>query len=157
MIHTVGVGDLAIGLAGDVLVTHALGSCLGLVAHDPIAKIGGLLHAMLPVSRLNEKRAAENPHMFVDSGFMSLLDGLFALGAQKQRLILKAAGCGSPLGENMVFDVGRRNYEILIKIIEKNSLGLTAESVGGSVSRTVHFEVSSGRLALRIGGREELL
>ena len=68
MRHVVGVGDMKIGRAGDVLVTHGLGSCLGLMIYDPVVKVGGMLHAMLPLSSINPQKAESNPFMFVDTG-----------------------------------------------------------------------------------------
>lgn len=66
MKHIVMVGDMKIGAGGDMIVTHALGSCLGLAAFDPAAKVGGLLHAMLPLSSINPEKAQANPAIFVD-------------------------------------------------------------------------------------------
>jgi chemotaxis protein CheD len=65
---TVLVGDMKIGHYGDTLITHALGSCLGLMAFDPDVKVAGLLHAMLPLSNINPEKALVNPAMFVDTG-----------------------------------------------------------------------------------------
>ena len=56
MKQTVVVADMKIGKSGDVLVTHALGSCLGLMVYDPKKEIGGLLHAMLPLSKSIAKK-----------------------------------------------------------------------------------------------------
>ncbi|HOC39715.1 MAG TPA: chemotaxis protein CheD, partial [Thermodesulfobacteriota bacterium] len=58
----VGVADMKIGKEGDQLVTHALGSCLGLMVYDPVIRIGGLLHAMLPLAKINEEKARTNPY-----------------------------------------------------------------------------------------------
>ena len=54
MRHVVVVSDMKTGKEGDTLITHALGSCLGLTIYDPVAKVGGLLHAMLPLSKINK-------------------------------------------------------------------------------------------------------
>ena len=94
MKHVIGVADMKISVEGeDLLVTHALGSCLGLVVFDPVARVAGMLHAMLPVSKLNPEKAAKNPHMFVDTGVPALFNAFHAAGGQKKRAIIKAAGC----------------------------------------------------------------
>ena len=67
MRHVVAVGDMKIGRDADLIVTHALGSCLGLVVYDPVAKVGGPLHAMLPLSTNNPPKAEAYPYMFVDT------------------------------------------------------------------------------------------
>jgi len=157
MNFTVLVGDMKTGRDGDLLVTHALGSCLGLMVFDPLAKVGGLLHAMLPLSSINPEKAQGNPAMFVDTGVPLLLRTLYDKGAAKARLVVKAAGCGNPMGKNEVFKIGERNYTILKKLLWKNNILLEAEDVGGSVSRTIHFEVSSGQVLLSSNGTKRPL
>jgi chemotaxis protein CheD len=140
------------GREGETLVTHALGSSLGLMVFDPVFKLGGLLHAMLPLSSINPEKAQVNPAMFVDTGVPLLFKTLYEQGASKARLVVKAAGCGSPMGKNEVFKIGERNYTVLKKLLWKNNILLEAEEVGGSASRTIHFEVSSGQVLLSSNG-----
>ena len=75
MRHIVQVGDMKVGKRGDLIITHALGSCLGLMVYDPEAQVGGLLHAMLPLSKINLEKAKANPFMFVDTGVPDALLG----------------------------------------------------------------------------------
>jgi chemotaxis protein CheD len=157
MNHTVMVGDMKIGVAGDMVVTHALGSCLGLIVFDPAVKVGGLLHAMLPLSNINPEKARANPAMFVDTGVPLLFNALYEKGAVKSRMVVKAAGCGNPMGKNEVFKIGERNYTVLKKLLWKNNILLEAEDVGGMVSRTIHFDVSSGQVVLSSGGVKQPL
>ncbi len=152
MKHVVYVGDMKTGEEEDVLVTHALGSCLGLMVYDPVARVGGLLHAMLPLSSINPQKARANPYMFVDTGVPMLFKTLYGLGGQKSRLVVKAAGCGKPLGNDEMFKIGERNYTVLKKLLWKNNVLLEAEDVGGTASRTVHFELSTGRTTISSGG-----
>ena len=77
MRHVIAVGDMKVGRSGDLLVTHALGSCLGLMIYDPAAQVGGLLHAMLPLSKINPEKAQANPFMFVDTGVPALFRTLY--------------------------------------------------------------------------------
>jgi len=157
MNFTVLVGDMKTGRDGDLLVTHALGSCLGLMVFDPLAKVGGLLHAMLPLSSINPEKAQGNPAMFVDTGVPLLFRTLYDKGAAKARLVVKAAGCGNPMGRNEVFKIGERNYTILKKLLWKNNILLEAEDVGGSMSRTIHFEVANGEVLLSSNGTKRPL
>jgi chemotaxis protein CheD len=149
---TVLVGDMKTGHSGDTLVTHALGSCLGLMVFDPVAKVGGLLHAMLPLSSINPEKAKANPAMFVDTGVPMLFKAVYEMGGSKERLIVKAAGCGNPMGKNEIFKIGERNYTVLKKLLWKNNILLKAENVGGTASRTIHFEVVSGVVMLSCNG-----
>ncbi len=152
MTYTVLVGDMKTGRSGDLLVTHALGSCLGLVVYDPQIEIGGLLHAMLPLSSINPQKAIDNPAMFVDTGVPLLFNALYALGAVKSRLVVKAAGCGNPLSKNEIFKIGERNHTVLKKLLWKNGILLASEDVGGTSSRTIHFEVATGQVVLSSNG-----
>ncbi|MFH1982210.1 MAG: chemotaxis protein CheD [Pseudomonadota bacterium] len=154
MRHVVVVSDMKIGNNGDVLVTHALGSCLGLTVWDPELKIGALLHAMLPLSKINKEKAESNPYMFVDTGVPTLFRQLYDLGGQKKRLVVKAAGCGNPLGKNEMFKIGERNHTLLKKLLWKNNVMLSAEDCGGTKSRTVYFDLATGKVVISSGGKE---
>jgi len=157
MRHVVVVSDMKTGREGDFLITHALGSCLGLAVYDPVARVGGLLHAMLPLSKINKEKARSNPYMFVDTGVPVIFKTLYELGAQKKRLIVKAAGCGNPLGKNEMFKIGERNHTLLKKLLWKNNVLLSAEDVGGTKSRTVRFDISTGQVIISSGGKESEL
>lgn len=157
MRHVVVVADMKVGSEGDLLVTHALGSCLGLMVYDPVAKLGGLLHAMLPLSKINLEKARANPYMFVDTGVPRVFQELYRMGAEKKRLVVKAAGCGQPLGNNEIFKIGDRNFTTLKKLLWKNNVLLKAEDVGGPSGRTVHFDVSTGEVKVTSNGTVKAL
>ena len=157
MKNVVAVGDMKIGQKSDTIVTHALGSCLGLMVYDPVAKIGGLLHAMLPLSKINPEKAEVNPYMFVDTGVPALFKGLYDVGGQKSRMIIKAAGCGNPLGKNEMFKIGERNYTVLKKLLWKNNILLESEDIGGALSRTVHFNIATGQTIISSNGQKREL
>jgi chemotaxis protein CheD len=139
---------MKIGKEGDVIVTYALGTSLGLIAYDPVVKVGGLLHAMLPLSRSDPKKAETNPCIFVDTGVPKLFKEICDMGGKKSRLIVKAAGCARPLGENEMFKIGERNYSVLKKILWKNSILLESEDIGGTANRTVHLDITTGEVTI---------
>ena len=157
MRHVVAVGDMKIGRDTDLIVTHALGSCLGLVVYDPVERVGGLLHAMLPLSKINPAKAEANPYMFVDTGVPALFKALYEIGGQKSRMVIKAAGCGNPLGKNELFKIGERNHTILKKLLWKNNILLETEDVGGTASRTLHFDVATGQTVISSNGKKRNL
>lgn len=146
---------MKMGREGDVVVTHALGSCLGLMIYDPSIKVGGMLHAMLPMAKINPQKAEANPYMFVDTGVVRLFKEIYRLGGKKSRLVVKAAGCASPIGKDEMFKIGKRNYTVLKKLLWKNNVLLDAEAVGGTVSRTVHFHISTGQILIKSGQHQE--
>ena len=157
MKYVVAVGDMKVGQEADTIVTHALGSCLGLMVFDPAAKIGGLLHAMLPLSKINPQKAENNPFMFVDTGVPALFKSLYEMGGQKSRMVVKAAGCGNPLGKNEMFKIGERNYTVLKKLLWKKNILLETEDTGGTASRTVHFNIATGQTIISSNGQKREL
>ncbi len=147
---TVGVGDCKVSNATDsVLATYALGSCVALAIHDPIAAVGGLLHFMLPESSLNPNKASQCPFMFADTGIPLLFHAAYGLGAEKRRLVVRAAGGAQVMDESGVFNIGKRNHLALRKILWKAGLMIHGEEIGGTMSRTVRLEVSTGRFLIR--------
>ena len=154
MRHVVLVAGMKIANSGDVIVTHALGSCIGVFIYDPEEKIGGLLHAMLPLSTVNPAKAADNPCMFIDTGLPVLLEAFYQMGGQKSRMVVKAAGCGNVLGKNEMFEIGARNHKVLKEILMDSGLELESEDFGGTENRTVHFDLSTGQVTLSNSGRE---
>lgn len=153
----VGVADLKVSRnAQHTLVTHALGSCIGVAIYDPCAQVGGILHYMLPESSLDPARARENPCMFADTGLPRLFRECYALGAAKPRLKIKVAGGGQVLGGQEHFQIGRRNYAALRKIFLKNNVLIDNEDVGGCQARTLFLDIATGRTWVKIIGHTTL-
>ena len=147
---TVGVGDCKLSNAAEsVLATYALGSCIAVAIHDPVAGVGGLLHFMLPESSLNLEKAGQNPFMFADTGIPLLFRTAYGLGAEKRRLVVWVAGGAQVMDEHGVFNIGKRNHVALRKILWKAGVMVHGEEVGGNTSRTVRLEVSTGRFWIR--------
>ncbi len=155
MRYVVGVADMKIAREpDDVVVTHALGSCLGIAIHDPVARVGGIFHVMLPNASVSPEKAAANPYMFVDTGTPQFFKEAYAAGAVKERLTVKVAG-GAALGSGEdFFAIGKRNFVTLRKLFWKNSILIAAEDIGGNISRTMHLHVGTGRTWLQSGGKE---
>jgi chemotaxis protein CheD len=154
----VSMADCKVGkIAGQVLATYALGSCIGLSVYDPKADVGGLLHFMLPDSGIDPARSKENPYIFADTGIPKLLDEVCGQGANRRRLVAHAAGGASIMDPQAIFDIGKRNTLALRKILWKAGILLAGEAVGGSNSRTVRLEIGSGRLWLQEGGGQKAL
>jgi len=153
---TVGVGDCKVSNAAEaVLATYALGSCIAVAIHDPVAAVGGLLHFMLPESSVNRDKASQNPFMFADTGIPLLFHAAYGLGAEKRRLVVRAAGGAQVMDEAGVFNIGKRNHLALRKILWKAGVMIHGEEIGGNSSRTVRLEVATGRFLIRGPGMME--
>jgi len=151
----VGVGDLKVSnKAEETLVTYGLGSCIGVTIWDPIVRVGGLLHFMLPESQSDSEKARNNPALYADTGIPLLFKTAYLLGADKKRLLVRVAGGAQVLDGNGVFNIGKRNYLAMKKIFWKAGVMVHAEEVGGNSSRTLRLDVGSGKLLLQEAGEE---
>ncbi len=141
----VGVSDMKLSTsASDVLVTHALGSCIGITIYDSEAGVGGMLHFMLPQSRIDEKKAANNPFMFGDVGIPRLFREAYKLGAKKENLRVVIAGGAQVLAKSDFFAIGKRNEIMARKMFWKNNVLIAAEHVGNVIPRTLYLEMKTG-------------
>ncbi len=136
MIHTIGISEMKVSnRLDDILVTYSLGSCIGLSLYDPIHNIGGMIHCMLPLSKIDVEKAGHNPEMFIDTGVPSLLRTMFGMGAGKNRIVAKVAGAANIFNDKAKFNIGERNYTVLRKILWKNNILLSGEDIGGIIGR----------------------
>ena len=152
----VGVADTKI--SGDeeaVLVTYSLGSCIGIAIYDGVARVGGLLHFMLPDSSLDPEKAKKNPSMFADTGIPTLFKTAYTLGAKKQRMKVVVVGGSQVLDQNGFFNIGKRNYLAVRKMFWKNNVMINYEDVGGNGNRTIKMGIGDGRIWLKVSGKGE--
>ena len=139
--------------SGATLITYSLGSCVGVAIYDPVAKVGGLLHAMLPDSTINLERAAKRPFMFVDTGMPAMFHAVYALGGVKHRIIIKLCGGAEFLDEKKIFRIGQRNVEATLAMLQRNGVSVAGKETGGRESRTVKLDLSNGNFTLDIPGK----
>lgn len=152
---TVDISDMKLsGDRDDVIVTYSLGSCVGVTLYDPVAGVGGMIHCMLPLSKIDPAKARIKPYMFVDTGVAAMLGELYRMGASRQNIVAKVAGAGSPLGKEETFRIGQRNYTILRKFLWKNNILINKEDVGGSKARTLYLYMADGRTTVKSEGKE---
>ena len=156
--HTVGIADAQLSKSTeDSFITHALGSCIGVTVHDPVAGVGGMIHIMLPNSKIDRDKAEAKPSMFVDTGIPLLFKEAYALGAKKENMQVKVAGGAKVLEGSDRFNIGMRNCTLLRKLLWKNQVLIDSEDVGGTASRTMTLDVATGRVTIRSKGSEKEL
>ncbi|MFT3783296.1 MAG: chemotaxis protein CheD [Nibricoccus sp.] len=152
----IGVGDMAVSNNSIVtLSTYALGSCVGVIAYDPAAKAGGILHLMLPDSTISPDKAMKQPAMFADTGLPLLLKALTGVRADRSRMKIFLAGGASVLNGADPFKIGERNAVAVDKFLKANGYAIAGRDLGGNVNRTVHLEVGSGKVSLKMPDRTE--
>ena len=153
---TVGIADMKLAKGSGILITYALGSCIGLGFHDPRIKLGALLHVMLP---LNMETGRKNPLKYADTGIRETLRQMEAQGASRSRITVKIAGGAKMFEVNggNLGNIGQRNIESVHTILRKEGIRLLGEYVGGSVARTMLFDVDSGQSCIRSYGKQDII
>jgi len=147
----IGIGEMAIGGEGSVLVTHALGSCVAVCVYDPVARVGGLLHFLLPESRINPARARTQPCAFADLGIPLLFQQAYTRGLKKTSCVVKLVGGADVTGDGAGFAVGKRNALAARSILWRNGVLVKGEALGGSAARTVRLSLDDGRVEITNG------
>ena len=152
----VGMADLNIAKAPDSLTTLGLGSCIGLTLYDPVAKIGGMVHYMLPDS--TKLKNNTNIAKFGDTGIKELYKKILAAGANQRRLVAKIAGGAKMFevsGLSNVGNVGERNAEEAKIILKELNIPLVAEDTGLNYGRTVILNCENGDYIIKAVGKPE--
>jgi chemotaxis protein CheD len=152
----VGVSDMKVTNDSEaILVTYSLGSCIGVAIYDSVARVGGLLHYMLPESSLDQEKARKNPYMFADTGIPALFKAAYQLGAKKQRMKVVVVGGSQVLDQKGLFNIGKRNDIAVRKMFHKNNVIIDYKDVGGTVNRTVKLAVNTGDIWIKVSGKGE--
>ena len=157
--RVVGIADMAVSAdPSEVITTYALGSCLGVCVFDPVARVAGMLHLMLPQGALAPDKAASNPLMFADTGIPKLFLSSYALGAKKERMVVVVAGGASfNMNEDADLAIGQRNVAMLKKVLWKNGVILKRHELGGGDPRNMSIDVRSGEVTVGFGGETRVL
>ena len=155
---TVGIGEWYVLKINGVLVCIGLGSCVGIALYDPIKKIGGMVHILLPISQ--NSKDSTSPTKFADTGIPFLLDEMVKVGASRSSIVAKIAG-GSQMfsikGRDDKINIGARNVSIVKEKLQTLGIPILGEDTGGSFGRTMEFYVDSGLVKVKtigIGERE---
>ncbi len=150
LLLVVGISDMKVTkVPGATLITHSLGSCIGVTVYDPVALIGGMLHFQLPDSSYDKTKAVIHPSMFADTGISLLFDKVLSLGATQSRLVVKLCGGSNIMDKQGIFNIGKRNHAAARKILWRLGCFVTAEDVGGESWRTMTLHTTTGAVAVK--------
>lgn len=150
----VGMADLNICKNPNIITTLGLGSCIGLTFYDPITKVGGMVHYMLPDS--TKVRNNSNIAKFADTGINELLKRVLAAGANRNRLVAKIAGGAKMFevsGMSDIGNIGARNAEAAKMILRQMKIKLVAEDTGLNYGRTVELHCDTGDFYIKSVGK----
>lgn len=152
----VGIGDMKFARGGNTIITYALGSCIGITFYDPVIKLGGLLHIMLP-ARTDPNDA--KVFKYADTGIHETVRKLTAFGMVKSRTVVKIAGGAKMFemkgGGSDFGNIGQRNASMVKKVLMEEKFRISAEDIGGSYARTMLLNVNNGDVVIRTVGRPE--
>ncbi|MEG1869337.1 MAG: chemotaxis protein CheD [Oscillospiraceae bacterium] len=154
-IKNVGIADMKICRAPDSLITYALGSCVGVIIYDPVIKLAGMVHVMLPDAMSNPP---DNIYKYANTGIEETIKKMQVFGAVRSRLVAKIAGGAKMFevsGDSILGTIGKRNIERTIEILRKNQISILGNETGGTCARTLIFDAERGVAALRIAGHGE--
>ncbi|HBG26647.1 MAG TPA: chemotaxis protein CheD [Phycisphaerales bacterium] len=156
---TVGVADAKISSDPKrILATYSLGSCMGVCLYSKMEQTGGMLHCLLPDSTTNPKKAEENPYTYADTGMKNLLSEMEKRGIKKNQIKVKIAGGAQRLKVvTEGFDIGKRNYLAIRKILWKNGMFIDSEDVGGGYPRTLYMCLDDGKVIVKSNGTEKII
>ncbi len=150
----VGMADLKLCKAPDAITTLGLGSCVGIAIRDPVTKVGGLAHIMLPDS--TAFAGAVNIPKFADTGAKELVKIIVAAGGNRSRLVAKIAGGAQMFAfssKNELTGVGQRNVEAVKKVLAELKIPILAEDTGLNFGRTVEFYPETGDYIIKAVGK----
>ncbi|WP_066084459.1 chemotaxis protein CheD [Anaerotignum neopropionicum] len=155
---TVGIADMKFTRMEGRLITYALGSCVGVCLYDPIAKVGAMVHVMLPQKL--ENSVDSNVFKFADTGIRATIRKMEVFGAVKRRLIAKIAGGAKMFdipGGGSLGNIGQRNIESVRQTLKAEGIPIVAEDVGSNYARTLVFDCTNGQGNIRSFGRKEVI
>ncbi len=148
-----GIAEYGIARSPHRLVTLGLGSCVGVALYDPVIRVGGLAHVMLPDS--TQFRAGGKPAKFADLAVKILIRDLRQSGSRNGRAVAKLAGGAQMFfGNNRAAQmaIGERNIEAVRGVLKELGIVIVAEDVGGDKGRTISLDTSDGSLTVRTLG-----
>lgn len=159
-VHSVSIGELVVSKnPEDTLVAYGLGSCVAVSMYDPITKVAGMIHSLLPqASKTNNTNGSKTMAKFVDEGIPLLVESIQQAGANKNRLIVYLCGGAQMLtapGFKNSLNIGQRNVETAETILKTSGFKIQARSTGGNSGRTVRMQVSTGEISVKTLGEGE--
>lgn len=153
----VGIADMKMASKEGMLITYALGSCVGICLYDPQIKLAALIHIMLP---LNMEAGRKSPMKYADTGIRETIKEMERRGGAKSRIVAKIAGGAKMFDMGMsggVGNIGQRNGESVKAVLAREGIRLLKADVGGTWARTLLFDAASGQGCIRSYGRPEIL
>jgi chemotaxis protein CheD len=157
-VRVVHIGDVLVSdTQGDVLAAYGIGSCVVVCMYDPMARAGGMLHALLPAA-VNGNKGTGSLARFVDRGVPLLIDALLDRGAIRSRLIAYLCGGARMFvdpGLDDLASIGERNVLSAEDALQRAGIEIVAQATRERIGRTVKLHVATGLVSVRAVGQGE--
>ena len=151
---TVGIADMKIGVGDDILITYALGSCIGTCLYDSTKKIIGLSHILLADSKVCSND--NNIYKFANTAIKELVRQMVIHGANTSRLVAKIAG-GATMFKNSTLKIGENNIRAVINELKELGIEIFASDIGEDYGRTMECHASDGKVLIKSINKENLI
>ncbi|BDG48027.1 chemoreceptor glutamine deamidase CheD [Parageobacillus sp. KH3-4] len=152
----VGIADMNVVHAPNLIRTSGLGSCVGVVIFDHLKEVAGLAHVMLPDSSMARSEAI-NVAKYADTAVEALIRLVVRAGGRREMLKAKMAGGAQMFSFSSkstdAMRIGERNVEALRQQLNRFHIPIVAEDVGGSSGRTIEFNPKTTVLSIRTVNR----
>lgn len=133
------------------LVNTILGSCVAVCLYDPVLKIGGINHYMLPL--WNGKGLASPKYGNI--AIEKLMEKMIQLGSQKRNLKAKLFGGGEVIDSKISsFNIGERNIALALELLDELKIPIIGQSTGGKLGRKIQFITHTGEVRQKYVNRE---
>ncbi|MFW5962025.1 MAG: chemotaxis protein CheD [bacterium] len=146
------MAEYAVVKPPDTIMTIGLGSCVGIALYDPLTKIGGLVHIMLPINKKQGKEAK-----YADTGIPLLINEMKKQGAHSERIVAKIAGGAHMFAmQSSTMQVGARNVEMVKKILKEKRIKILGEDCGKNYGRTMVLHTITGEVEIKSRAKENI-
>lgn len=156
------MGSLSVSEKKNTVLTTFVGSCVALCIYEPVQKIGGLAHIMLPDSEGKHSPASSLDARYADHALKLVLDAIKQKGGNHERLVSKLVGGAKTFSNensatDVLFNIGERNYASVRVLLESSKIPVLAEDVGSTQGRWVRLDVNNGNVIVKKRNSEVIL
>jgi len=137
----------------DESIVTVLGSCVAACIRDPIAKMGGMNHFMLPQSQSGNWGGHSRSTRFGNFAMEKLINELIKAGCSRDRMEIKVFGGGNVTDTSN--EIGTENCEFVLQYLQAEGLKCVAKDLGGDYPRRIEYFPATGRVVRRLLGLNE--
>lgn len=134
-------GQIFVGADG-AMITTILGSCVAVCLWDPVSKVAGINHFLLPKNPMRGNDDAR----YGDTAMDALLAAMWKNGAAIDHLVAKIFGgaCVLHNAGAKSRSIGAKNAVIAREFVERHRIEISADQVGGERGRKLLFDTADG-------------